>query len=377
LRCIAVPGFRENGSGGSFMRRRGGAPLHLVEDPTTPSVLIASWLEPEHVERIRNADPRVEVLYEPDLLALPRYVADHTNTVSRTAEQEARWRSLLARADILFDFDRSSGRALGELGPQVRWIQATSAGIGEYMSRMGYAESMPNTVFTTASGVHARPLAESCIMVMLAFHKKLLVSLRDQRAHRWDRFAAGELEGQTLVIVGVGRIGKEIARLAKAFGMRVVGVKRTVTGVDPEDLHLDALYGPDDLHRALREAENLVLIVPGTSETAGMIGARELALLPQGAVFVNIGRGSLVDEPALIERLRSGHLLGAGLDVFATEPLPADSPLWDMENVICVAHSASTAYRENERITDLFCRNLRRYLDGEPLLNVFDHARGF
>lgn len=334
-------------------------------------------MEPEHVDRIRQVDARLEVLNEPGLLAPPRYVADHTNTVTRTAAEEARWRSLLARADILFDFDRSSGRNLPMLAPKVRWIQATSAGIGEYVRRMGYAESMPDTVFTTASGVHARPLAEFCIMVMLAFHKKLLVSLRDQRAHRWDRFAAGELEGQTLGIVGVGRIGKEIARLANAFGMRVVGVKRTVAGVDPGRLHLDALYGPDELHRALEQAQNLVLITPGTSETAGMIGARELALLPQGAVFINIGRGALVDEPALIETLRSGHLLGAALDVFATEPLPADSPLWDMENVICVAHSASTAYRENERITDLFCRNLRRYLDGEPLVNVFDHALGF
>jgi len=242
---------------------------------------------------------------------------------------------------------------------------------------MASFQSMPGTVFTTASGVHARPLAEFCIMMMLAFHKKLLQSLRDQRVRRWDRFAADELDGQTLVIVGVGRIGREIARLAKAFGMRVVGVKRSTVGVNPGDLHLDALYGPDDLHNALAEAQNLVLIAPHTPETDRMIGARELWLLPKGAVFINIGRGALVDEPALIETLRSGHLLGAGLDVFAAEPLPPDNPLWGMENVIVCAHSASTAYRENERITDLFCRNLRRYLDGEPLLNRFDHALGF
>jgi phosphoglycerate dehydrogenase-like enzyme len=159
--------------------------------------------------------------------------------------------------------------------------------------------------------------------------------------------------------------------------MRVIGVKRSIEGVNPADLHLDALYGANDLHRALPEAQNLVLITPHTSETSGMIGARELAMLPTGAVFINIGRGALVDEPALIATLRSGHLLGAGLDVFATEPLPADSPLWDMENVICVAHSASTAYRENERITDLFLDNLRRFLDGNPMRNVFDHAKGF
>lgn len=340
-------------------------------------VLITSWLEPEHVERIRQVDPRLEILHEPELLARPRYIADHSAPVTRTAEQEARWRNLLARAEILFDFDKSSGAELAVLAPNVRWIQATSAGIGEYVRKMGYAESMPRTVFTTASGVHARPLAEFCIMVMLAFHKKLLTSLRDQRERRWERFAAGELDGQTLVVVGVGRIGKEIARLAKAFGMRVVGVKRSVAGVDPSSLHLHALFGPDELHRALAQAQNLVLIAPHTSETAGMIGARELALLPRGAVFINIGRGALVDEPALIEALRSGHLSGAGLDVFAQEPPAQDNPLWSMDNVIVCSHSASTAYRENERITDLFCTNLRRYLDGEALLNQFDHALGF
>lgn len=344
---------------------------------TSHPVLITSWLEPEHVERIRQLDSQLEVIYEPELLARPRYIADHSAPVTRTPPQEARWRELLSRAEVLFDFDKSSGPDLARLAPNVRWIQATSAGIGEYVRKMGFAESMPRTVFTTASGVHARPLAEFCIMMMLAFHKKLLTSLRDQRERRWERFAAGELDGQTLVIVGVGRIGKEIARLAKEFGMRVIGVKRTVAGVDPASLHLDALYGPDDLHRALEQAQNLVLTAPHTSETAGMIGARELALLPRGAVFINIGRGALVDENALIETLRSGHLSGAGLDVFAQEPPAQDNPLWGMENVIMCSHSASTAYRENERITDLFCRNLRRYLDGEPLLNQFDHARGF
>jgi phosphoglycerate dehydrogenase-like enzyme len=344
---------------------------------TRRTVLITSWLEPEHVERIRNTDPRLEVIHEPELLARPRYIADHSAPVTRTPEQESRWHSLLARAEILLDFDKPSGPEMARLAPNVKWVQATSAGIGEYVKQMGFAESMPDTVFTTASGVHARPLAEFCIMVMLAFHKKLLISLRDQRERRWERFAAGELGGQTLVVVGVGRIGKEIARLARQFDMRVVGVKRTVAGVDPASLHLDELYGPTELHRALVQAQNLVLITPATSETAGMIGARELALLPKGCVFINIGRGALVDELALIEVLRSGHLSGAGLDVFAQEPPAQDNPLWGMDNVIMCAHSASTAYRENERITDLFCRNLRRYLNDEPLLNQFDHALGF
>ena len=342
------------------------------------NVLIASYLEPDLVERVRRLDRRLDVLHEPELLWPPQYPADHRGReFERSPEQEARWRSLLQRADVLFDFDRSNPRELPALAPRVQWIQATSSGIGEYVSAMGYAASMPRTVFTTARGVHAQPLAEFCFMTMFAFHKKLLQGLRDQRRKHWERFAAGDLQGQTLVIVGVGSVGGEIARMARVFGMRVVGVKRSVERIAASDLHLDVLYGPADLPRALAEAQNLVLIAPRTAETEGMIGAKELAMLPKGAVFINIARGALVDEPALIDALRAGHLLGAGLDVFATEPLPADSPLWDMENVIICPHSASTSYRENERITELFCENLKRFLDGRPLLNRFDPALGF
>ena len=156
---------------------------------TQRTVLIASWLEAEHVERIRQLDPRLEVIHEPELLAPPRYIADHSAPVTRTPEQEARWRALLARAEILYDFDRSSGAELSSRGPNVRWVQATSAGIGEYVRTKGYDRSMPDAIFTTASGVHAQPLAEFCIMVMLTFHKKFLQTLRDQRRKHWQRFA--------------------------------------------------------------------------------------------------------------------------------------------------------------------------------------------
>lgn len=344
----------------------------------SPVVLIASYLEPEHVDRIRAVDERLEVLYTPELLRQPQYPADHKGlAVPRSPEQESRWRSLLARADILFDFDLTNTSDLPALAPNVRWVQATSAGIGEFVRTKGYDRSMPHTVFTTASGVHAQPLAEFCVMAMLAFHKKFLPTLRDQGRRHWQRFAGTDLREQTLVIVGVGRVGKEVARVARAFGMRVVGVKRTTAGVVPADLHLDELYGPSDLARALCQAENLVLIAPHTRETEQMIGATELALLPKGAVFINIGRGALVDEPALIEALRSGHLLGAALDVFQQEPLPSESPLWAMENVIVCPHSASTSDRENQRITDVFCENLRRFLDGRPLLNRLNTELGF
>ncbi len=345
-------------------------------DPPPYNVLLASYLEPEHAEAIRQVDERLTVFYEPDLVPSPRYAADHVGRpLTRTPEQEARWRHLLRQAHILFDFDRTHKDDLPELTPNLRWIQATSAGIGQFVTRMDYARRMPDTVITTASGVHAQPLSEFCLMVILAFSRGLLGMLEQQRRKHWERFSGTDLAGRTLGVVGVGAIGREVARLGKALGMTVLGVKRRTEGVDPASLHLDALYPPEALHAVLQRVEFLVLITPHTPETETMIGAEELALLPHGAVFINIGRGRLVDEPALIDALRSGHLGGAGLDVFAEEPLPADSPLWTLPNVLVSPHSGSTSDRENSRLTELFCENLRRFLAGQPLRNVLDTER--
>lgn len=344
-----------------------------MTDHATHTVLIASYLEPEHVERIRQVDPRVDVLYEPDLLRPPRYAADHTGVAAhRTPEQEARWQELLARADILFDFDQTHREDLPDLAPKVKWIQATSAGIGQFVSRMGYAARMQSTVFTTASGVHAQPLAEFCIMAMLMFNKGLQRMIRDQARKHWERYAGTDLFGRTLGIVGVGRIGAEVARLARPFGMTILGVKRHVDGVDPVSLHLDELHPMGALHAVLPRAEYLVLIAPHTGETEKLIGTKELGLLPDRAILINIARGAMVDEPALVDALQSGRLGGAALDVFAEEPLPQDSPLWNMPNVLVSPHSGSTSDRENGKLTDLFCENLRRFLAGEPLRNVLD-----
>jgi glyoxylate/hydroxypyruvate reductase A len=338
----------------------------------TYTVLIASYLEPEHVERIRQVSPRLEVVYAPELLAPPRYPADHYNVIARTPAQEARWRELLRQTDILFDFDITHREDLPDLAPNLRWLQATSAGIGQAIRRLGYDRRLPNTIFTTASGVHARPLADFCLMAMLAFAKGLHLMLNNQRRKHWERYAGAELDGRTLGIIGVGKIGAEVARLSKAMGMQVIGVKRTIAGVDPAALHLDELYPPVGLHTVLRRAEYLVLVTPHTDATEHLIGANELALLQPGAVLINIGRGALVDEPALIAALQSGHLGGAALDVFAEEPLPQDSPLWDMPNVLISPHSGSTSDHENARLTNLFCQNLQRFLAGEPLLNILN-----
>lgn len=340
--------------------------------PTSHAVLITSYLEPELVERIRRVDARLEVLYEPALLRPPRYAADHNGDPAfrRTPEQATRWRGLLARAEILFDIDPTHRPDLPEVAPNVRWIQATSAGIGQLVAEHRYAARMPGTVFTTASGVHGRPLAEFVVMAVLMHYKGALRTLAAQQRRHWERYAGTDLEGRTLAIVGLGRVGAEIARLCRGLGMRVLG-----TDVRPAADLVDRYYAPDQLQDMLPQAEVLVLIVPHTPQTEKLIGARELALLPRGAYLVNIARGAVVDEPALIEALRAGRLGGAALDVFAEEPLPPGSPLWEMPNVLVSPHSASTSDRENQRITDLFCDNLRRYLAGEPLRNVLDPER--
>jgi phosphoglycerate dehydrogenase-like enzyme len=339
----------------------------MPEETKKTTLLIASYLEPEYVQTVREVDPRLEVIYEPDLLPKPLYPADHYNSGTRTPEQEQRWRLLLSKAEILFDFDYSNLRELPDLAPRLRWIQASSAGIGQLVKRYQYDQRMPNTVFTTASGVHARPLAEFCVMAMLMHYKGALKMLTNQRHKRWERYAGTDLEGHVLGVIGLGKIGSEVARFARLLGMTVHG-----TNVIPVQGTVDYYYRPDHWHEMLPLLDILVLCVPHTPETEKMIGKRELAELKSGAYLINIARGAVVDEEALIDALRSGHLSGAALDVFDKEPLPPSSPLWEMENVLVSPHSASTSDRENRRLTELFCSNLRRYLQGQPLFNVLN-----
>jgi phosphoglycerate dehydrogenase-like enzyme len=251
-------------------------------------------------------------------------------------------------------------------------VQTSSAGAGPLVKRLGLQES--DLIVTTASGIHAQPLSEF-VFAALLFHTKELGRLQaDQRAHQWNRFAGPELAGQTMAIIGPGRIGREVARIARAFRMRAVALGRDSNPARAEALGLDRLYGREDLHAMLGEADCLVVCAPLTPETEDLLGADELAALKPGVVFVNIGRGAIVDEDALLRGLRDGRIAFAALDVFREEPLPADSPFWDMPNVLINPHSASTVVTENAKLAELFIRNLGHYLAGEldemsPLLD--------
>jgi len=338
------------------------------------TILIASPLEDEHVNRIKAFDPdRYTVVHEPALLAKPRYVADH-NGAPRTlsAEEQSRWSDLMKSADILFDFDRLDPDNMPANAPKLRWVQATSAGIGEFLRRTKLDQS--GIAFTTASGVHARPLAEFASLGLLYFFRDMPYLERMKQASHWERYTVQGLEGARALIVGLGSVGREIARDCAHFGVEVWGTRRS-GGEAPEGV--SRMIDQKQIREVLPEVDALILACPLTEETRGLIGKSELAALKPGAVIVNVARGQVIDEAAMYEGLKSGRIKGAALDVFEVEPLPKDSPMWTLPNVLISPHSASTVTAENSRIVDIFLDNLGRFGRGEALRNLFDRDRGY
>jgi phosphoglycerate dehydrogenase-like enzyme len=338
-------------------------------------VMIATPLEEELAERVASADPRVELLFDPDLLPPARYAGDHGGDPEfrRDPDGEARWRAMLDRAEVLLGIPGDSADALAGLlagaHPGLRWIHATSAGAGELLRRAGLDRgALDRVVVTTSSGVHAVPLAEFAVLGLLAVAKDLPGLAAAQRTRSWPtvRRPLRELRGQTLVLVGLGEIGREVARLGKALGMRTVGVRRSHGAPPP---FTDEVHGADRLPELAGRADAMVVSLPLTDETAGLLDRATIERLRPACIFVNIGRGGVVDEAALVDALRERRIAGAVLDVFATEPLPPDSPLWTLPNVLVSPHAAALSEHENERIVELFVANLLRFLAGEPLAN--------
>ncbi|MGH7080609.1 MAG: D-2-hydroxyacid dehydrogenase [Acetobacteraceae bacterium] len=343
-----------------------------MEVPSKSLIFVTSPLEPEHVALIRALDPeRLEVCYEPELLPPTRYIADHVGqTFVRTREQEKRWRDALACADILWDLPRRPEDVA--LARRVRWIQTTSTGVGQSIKALGLQSS--DVLVTTARGVHAGPLAEFVFMVLLAQWRGLAHLQGEQRLHRWTRYCGEEVAGRRIALVGAGDLARGVAERARSFGLHTVALAR-----DParQRIH-NELFGSiapiTDLRQVVAASDAIVVAVPHTPETVRLIDRAVFAAMKPGSTFINIARGQVIDEEALIEHLRNGHLGFAALDVAAHEPLRPDNPLWDMPNVLISPHSASTVAGENSKIIEIFLWNLRRWLDQDVqrMRNVLD-----
>jgi len=328
-------------------------------------ILSPLQLEEKHWERVRQLSPRISL---------------------SLVEGEARFLEGLPDAEVVVIWPRPLDLSLV---PRLKWIQLMSAGLDRFM---GHPIMESDIIITTASGIHATPIAEYVLASMLALSRRFRDIWRLQERKEWPEdcwevLRGEELRGKTVGILGYGSIGREVGRLCQAFGMRVLATDRAQetedrgyrppgTG-DPKGMLLDSLFAPSQLREMLKECDFFIVAVPLTPETEGMVGREELKAMKESAYLVNISRGRVVDEEALVEALKEGWVGGAGLDVFTQEPLPPESELWGLDNVILSPHVSANTPHYQERFTELFCENLRRYLAGEDLLNVVDKKRGY
>lgn len=282
-------------------------------------------------------------------------------------KDRTKWEACLAEAEIVVGWRKEAESGLLHADSKLRWVQSWSAGI----NRMPLDVLRDKGIcLTSASGVHPYPISETIFAMMLAWTRKLPVYFRQQTEKRWEHGGLRlELHGKTILIAGVGAIGQETARIAKAFGMRVIGIRRSGQAL-PE---IDMMATPKELLSCLPEADYIVNTLPLTPQTHHLFGKDAFAVMKNSAFFVNIGRGATVDTSELVEALQQGRLGGAGLDVFEQEPLPADHPLWDMEQVIVTPHTAGSTEHYYARALDIFLRNLALYTQGKgPLINQVD-----
>jgi len=246
-----------------------------------------------------------------------------------------------------------------DAAPELEWVQALTAGVDSF-DREALADA--GVALTSASGIHAEPIGEQVLAYLLTFERNVQKGMNQKHRGVWENYGGRELRDETVGILGLGAIGGRVAELASAFGTRVVGTKR-----DPESAPdaVDEAYGPDGLYDVLAQSDYVVVALPLTDETRGLLGEEELRTMDSSAVLVNVARGEIVDEEALTTALQQGHLRGAALDVFETEPLPAESPLWDLSNVVLTPHMAGATPHYYDRCANLFAENYERFVAGD------------
>lgn len=347
----------------------------MHESPDTSSsgtlrAVVAVPLAEEYCRLIEELEPRVQVIRDSSLTPPMRWPADWSGDpdFTRTAEQQAAFAALIDSADVLFgipDVDAGHLARTVAANPNLRWVMTTAAGGGSTIQTAHLAsEDLGRVLFSTTAGVHAGPLAEFAVFGVLAGAKDLPRLHADKAARSWpDRWEMRQVDAMTVLVVGLGGIGAECARRFHALGARVWGTSRTgepVAGVEK-------LIPLDELRAAVAEVDAIIVTLPGTDQTHHLIGQDVLGAVRPGATVVNVGRGSVIDEEALLSALDDGRVAFAALDVFEVEPLPADSALWSHPRVLISPHTAAISSQEEERIARRFADDATRLLDGRPL----------
>ena len=331
------------------------------------NVLVISSISEQSLRQIAAVSPRIKLSDASNLWDAPDMVtAERKGDISNE-----KFDALLAQAEVIYGF-RPPQNVIAR-APKLKWIQTMLAGVDHILDNDIVQSPV---ILTNTSGIHGTPVSEVVFMMMLMFAKEAPSCFQLKQRKQWKRFIPALLHSKTVGIVGLGSIGKEVARLAKTFGMRVIATHRSAKRVT-RARYVDTVLPREQLPVLLSESDFVVLILPLTPETNKLIGERELRTMKSTAYLINVGRGSTVDEEALIHALDEHRIAGAGLDAYTTEPLPTESRLWELPNVIISPHVAGRLETYTAVTTDLFCKNLRRYLSGQKLPNVVDKKRGY
>ena len=337
-------------------------------------VLLAANFDAEQVARIKAVHPALIVYGEPGGIALePPIGLDAMELTYPQVRPDLDVDAILRQVEVIVA--SRLPKDIRQRAPCLKWVQYLGAGIDHLLPPDELRQC--DFIITNVSGIHAIPLAETVLTMMLNLAKSWRVFEDQQRRHVWHHHIQTELNDKTLGIVALGRVGREVARLGSAMRMQVVAYDPYVAAVDAVG-HVDKFFSRrEQLPTILAMSDFVVCCAPFTKEIYHMLGEAEFRAMKSSAYFINVGRGQISGEAVVIRALQEGWIAGAGLDAFEGEPLPADSPLWDMPNVILLPHQSPNTDRYMERATEIVCENLLRYAEGRPLIRVADPARGF
>jgi phosphoglycerate dehydrogenase-like enzyme len=329
------------------------------------NVLVISSIDEACKKEIRDVSPRISLVDGTHI-----WDARHILTGDESGAYSRELDLLLADAEVIYG--RRPPPDMLSRAPKLKWFQTFLAGVDHFLDE----ELIRSPIkITNMSGLHTN-VAEAALSIILMFSKRAPFILENKRQRKWVRYDPMAVEGSTVGIVGLGKIGKNIARLCKAFGMNVLATRRSAKAGDAFR-YVDKIFPMSDLKVMLSKSDFVVSILPSTPETDKMFGEKEFMVMRQSSFFINMGRGNAVDEEALIRALSEGWISGAGLDAYEVDPLPLESMLWDLPDVILFPHVSGRMKNYEQHINRIFCENLDRYIHGKRLKNLVDKKKGY